>query len=459
MFKFDFWFIIKTLRISIKFGGSVLLKSKLIKTILALTLMVSLAIPLSVKAAGSNNIIAKYPFEANEIYVMDAKTGQEIYQKNAYAKRPIASLSKLMTLYLTKEAIDSGKMSWNQKVPVDKHLISLSKNSVFGSFQLKKTKQYTVKQMYQAALIASSNSAAIALGEMVAHGSNNNFVKMMNNQAKSWKLNASFVSASGLDNTDLKKYNCIVPGTGKDAQNLVSAHDISYIAARLLEVFPSITQWSSKSTQTIGKQTLVNVNSLLPGRTYAPKQIKVDGLKNGYTENAGLCLTATYWSHGRNLIATIIDSSTIFSSMAKLMQTLNSDYTYSKAKLDSQKFVEKKYHILAVPKEKTTVIWHKAGTSGTPKIQYIQTVKNGEIKKGEVVGQALISLTGTKSFSVPLISKTTTPGAVKKKVDKKTVPKKSMVSSIGGAVESVGTFIVAFVRGIFAEAQNIVAKL
>jgi len=144
--------------------------------------------------------------QARAAYVMDAQSGQVLYQQNADKRYPIASLSKLLTVYLTVKAINDGKINWNDQVPISQDLLKLSHSYAYSSLRMKKGETFTVKQLVAAAMIASSNSAATALGEYVA-GSNAKFIQLMNQQSEDWGIEANFVSSSGLDNTDLKDYN------------------------------------------------------------------------------------------------------------------------------------------------------------------------------------------------------------------------------------------------------------
>ncbi|WP_225425049.1 D-alanyl-D-alanine carboxypeptidase family protein [Lentilactobacillus parafarraginis] len=393
----------------------------------------------------------QYKFEAKEIYVTDAKTGQTIYQKNGNTKRPIASLSKLMTLYLTKQAIDQHHLSWNQKVPVSKPLIKMSKSYELGTFKIKKSKQYTVKQLYQAALIASSNSAASALGEAVANGNNTKFISMMNAQAKQWHINAHFVSSSGLDNTDLTKYHLQVPGTGKKAQNMVSAKAISTVAAKVLGEFPQITKWSSQPSMKVGNQVLVNSNRLLKGDVFYKKSARVDGLKTGFTDTAGLCLTVSFWHQGRHLIATIIDSNTIFSSMAKLVQAIEKNYVSHAVTVRDHRLAVGKHTITAVPQQAKTVVWYRKGTQ-TPAVavRYQDTVNATSVAKNQQVGSALIQLKGqNQTATVPMLAASTVKAPVK---HKKAAHHQSLFAKISetlvgivtGFLKIIGNFIKHF---------------
>lgn len=377
-------------------------------------------------------------FEAKEAYVMDAKTGQVLYQKNGNDKRPIASLSKLMTLYLTKKAIDNHQIKWDQKVPVDAQLRKMSKSYEVGGFRIKRSKEFTVRDLYKAALIASSNSAAIALGKLVGGGDNTEFVKMMNQQADKWNLDAAFVSSSGLDNTDLKKYHYQVPHTGAKAQNMVSAKAISTVAAKVLEEFPTITKWSKRPSMKVGNQVLVNSNRLLPGEAFYHKSTHVDGLKTGFTVNAGLCITVTYWHDGRHLIATIIDSDTLYTSMNKLIKTINQKYRPTKVALKPHTFSIDGHQLTASPEDSQAVIWQRNGTDSSHVVNYAAVKTQLPITKGQPVGKAIVKIADNSSTATVPMNATTT---IKKKPSKpeKSKQKVSLLKQIFG-----------FVGGIFA---------
>ncbi|KRM00856.1 D-alanyl-D-alanine carboxypeptidase family protein [Lentilactobacillus farraginis] len=415
--------------------------TKLMTIILAVTCFLA-----AFGSAKNSQAKSKYKFEAKEIYVMDAKSGQMLYQKDGNQKRPIASLSKLMTLYLTKKAIDQHQISWNQKVPVSKSLIKMSKSYALGSFKIKKSKQYTVKQLYQAALIASSNSAAIALGELVANGNNTKFIDMMNRQAKKWQLDAHFVSSSGLDNTDLSKYGLQVPGTGKKAQNMVSAKAISTVAAKVLGEFPAITKWSSKPSMKIDGQVLVNSNRLLKGDVYYKKSEHVDGLKTGFTETAGLCLTVSFWHKGRHLIATIIDSNTIFSSMERLVRSIEKNYTTVTYPLQKQNFKIDGHQVTALPQDNQAIVWKTKTAKPTIHEQYTAVNQKLPIEQGTTVGNALLRV-GNGTAKVPMLAAKTI--SAPKKQTKKTTPHRSLLSKIGNFLGGIISGLVRVINNAF----------
>ncbi|PWG00252.1 D-alanyl-D-alanine carboxypeptidase family protein [Levilactobacillus bambusae] len=264
---------------------------------------------------------------ARAAYAIDAESGQVLYQQNQNQEVPIASLTKLMTLYLVERDVQSGKLNWSDNVPIDKELQKMSKNSETGSVEMKTNEKFTVKQLFDAALIASSNSAAIALGNKVG-GSNARFIQMMNEQAKRWHIDAKFVSSSGLDNTDLTKYHYDLKGTDKKAQNLVSASAITIISQHLINEFPDVLKVAKTTNEKVNGTAVMTSNELLPGQPYYDEDLKVDGLKTGYTPKALMCYTTTYTVDGHRIIATVLGAKSSFPTMIKLMKNLKETYTY-----------------------------------------------------------------------------------------------------------------------------------
>ncbi|WP_252904673.1 D-alanyl-D-alanine carboxypeptidase family protein [Secundilactobacillus silagei] len=345
-------------------------------------------------------------------YVMDAKSGQTLYQNHADRQLPIASLSKMMTLYLTTQAIKHHQLHWNDKVPVDHQLVKMSKSYSLGSFKIKHSDQYTVKDLYQAALIASSNSAAIALGKAVTGGDNAKFIAMMNHQAKVWGIDAHFVSSSGLDNTDLKSYGYRLDGTPAKAQNMVSAKAISIVAQHLIKAFPQITKWSTKPNAKLNGQTLVNANSMLKPGFYYRASNHLTGLKTGYTETAGLCLTVTYWRHGRELIATILGSKSTFSAMNGLITHLDKTVKSKSMTETPQKYRIHGHQVTADPAEAHTQVWYRIGQDPKKiKITNRLTATELPVKKGQ-------QLTTTTFNNTGLPTATTQTGTAAKTVRK-----------------------------------------
>ncbi|WP_105956446.1 D-alanyl-D-alanine carboxypeptidase family protein [Apilactobacillus quenuiae] len=250
---------------------------------------------------------------------IDAKTGQIVYAHNENKPEKIASLSKLMTLYLVIQKAQKIN-GWSQVVNTSNpNLIRMGQSYDLGGFDFHKHHKYTVRELYKAALIRSSNNAAIALGEWVA-GSNKKFIHMMNQQAKIWQLKAHFVSSSGLENNDLKHYSYNQLGDINDG-NEVSAKAIGEIAVYILKEYPAIVNDSKKTATYDGDQDIYNENNLLPGKEFYDPSLNIDGLKTGYTDNAGLCFVGTGKIKNKDRLVTVtLNDSDEFSNTIRLMK-------------------------------------------------------------------------------------------------------------------------------------------
>ncbi|WKN29005.1 serine hydrolase [Apilactobacillus kunkeei] len=259
---------------------------------------------------------------ASAAVALDSTKNKFVYSQNGDKKIKVASLAKLMTLYLTIQKAEKTH-GWNQVVDTsNKGLKKLGADLELGGFKFKNGHKYTVRDLYEAALVQSSNNSAIALGQWVA-GSNVKFIKMMNKQAKAWHLDANFVSSSGLENSDLSKFGYAQVG-GKDDANMISAKSIAIIADHVISIYPKVIDDAKQVYEKVDGQTLFNENSLLPGRPFYDASLHVDGLKTGYTVAAGLCLVATAQQPGKDRIITVvINDYAEFTDTAKLIKFVN----------------------------------------------------------------------------------------------------------------------------------------
>ncbi|UQS84861.1 serine hydrolase [Apilactobacillus apisilvae] len=263
---------------------------------------------------------------AKAAYALDMNDGHVFYRKNAYKRFPVASTAKLMTLYLAIQKAQNTRNGWNQKITMPSNLASMSHNGSLGSYKFVAGKQYSVRNLYRATVIASSNSAAIALGQWVA-GSNTNFINQMNRQARDWGIGrqATFVSASGLENSDLYMYG--IKYGGYYSYNKVSAKALGVIASNVLKLYPDIVNTSKIYKTKQNGQWMNNTNELLPGGLRYYPELKVDGLKTGYTPLAGNCLVSTSHLSGKDrvIIVTLNDRFSAY-SQSKMYKAI---YKYS----------------------------------------------------------------------------------------------------------------------------------
>ena len=251
------------------------------KKTLVFFLLFALLLPLFVLGTAG----AETPFDlaCASAVLMEASTGKIIYEKNADEALPPASVTKVMTLLLTMEAVTSGKIGWSDTVSVSEHAASMGGSQIY----LKAGEQMPVSDLVKSVVIASANDAAVALAEHIS-GSEETFVAEMNARAAALSLTGThFENTNGLDDTV--------------ENHVMSARDIAVISRELIK-HPEILRFSSTWMDTVrdGAFTLTNTNRLVrfyPGAT---------GLKTGSTAKAGFCVSATAERDGVSLIAVIM---------------------------------------------------------------------------------------------------------------------------------------------------------
>ena len=218
--------------------------------------------------------------------LMEKQTGTVLFAQDEHTPREPASVTKIMTLLLVMEAIDSGALSYDDVVTGSAHAAGMGGSQIW----LKENEQMTVRDLLKAVCIVSGNDAAVALAEHVA-GVTELFVEQMNNRAK------------GLGMDDTHFVNC----TGLTAKgHVTSAYDIALMSRELLTKHPDIRRFTTIWTDTIRDGTfgLANTNKLI--RFYDG----ATGLKTGYTTSAGYCISATAEREGMELIAVIMKGET-----------------------------------------------------------------------------------------------------------------------------------------------------
>lgn len=247
--------------------------------------------------------------EAKSAILVDAQTGQILYEKEADLALPPASMTKMMTEYLVLEAINNGDISWDTTTTISDYAYWLSDNDAFSGIGLRQNKEYTVEELYTAMAVNSDNATTVALAELVA-GSESEFVKMMNQKAQEMGLqDAEFVNATGLSNSDLGEHH--PEGTGADADNYLSAKSVALLAYHLINDYPEALDYSSITESKLDDESFTNWNWMLPGM---PGQLEpfgyegLDGMKTGWTDMAGYCFTGTAERNNRRLISVVMQT-------------------------------------------------------------------------------------------------------------------------------------------------------
>ncbi|WP_347560830.1 D-alanyl-D-alanine carboxypeptidase family protein [Clostridium sp. OM02-18AC] len=254
--------------------------------------------------------------QAPSAVLMEASTGQIIYEKNADERRSPASITKIMTLILIFDAIDEGKIRLTDEVVTSAHAKSMGGSQVF----LEEGEVQTVETLIKCIVVASGNDASVAMAEYIA-GSEDAFVQRMNERAKA-------LGMSGTHFTD-----CC--GLTESPEHLTTARDIAVMSRELITKYPQIhtysTIWMENITHVTKQGTkefgLSNTNKLLKMAT----NFKVTGLKTGSTSLAKYCLSATAEKDGVRLIAVVMAAPDYKARFADAQNLLN--YGYASCRL------------------------------------------------------------------------------------------------------------------------------
>lgn len=234
--------------------------------------------------------------------LMERETGQILYEKNSHERLAPASVTKVMTLLLVMEALDDGRISWDDNVTASAAAAAKGGSQIY----LEENEQLPLTQMLKAVVVASANDCACALAEHVA-GSESAFVSMMNTRAEELGMaDTHFVNCTGLDDAP------------DASEHRTSAYDIALMSRALL-AHEEIRQYTTIWTDTVrdGQFGLANTNKLV--RFYDG----TTGLKTGYTSAAGYCLSASAERDGMELIAVVMHCDTSANRFSSAKTLLN----------------------------------------------------------------------------------------------------------------------------------------
>lgn len=318
---------------------------------------------------------------AKSAILIEASTGKILFEKNADEKLHPASMTKMMSMLLIIEAIEDGVIKWDQIVQVSENASSMGGSQIL----LETGEKMSVRDLFKGVAIASGNDAVVALAETVA-GSVNNFVSMMNKRA----------SELGLTNTNFKN-----PHGLDDANHYSSSRDMSIIAKELVK-HKEVLEYTKIYEDYLREDTdrkiwLVNTNRLV--RFYDG----VDGLKTGYTEDAGYCMTATAEKDGMRIIAVVMGEETSKIRNQEVSEML--DYAFAQYKVINMlknKSSLGKYrvengkdeYVKVVPLEEATVVKKKSEKDGNLSYDIKLKALKAPLKIGDNVGTLTIKEDG-----------------------------------------------------------------
>ena len=310
---------------------------------------------------------------AKSAIMIEATTGEILFQKNANERLAPASMTKMMSMLLIMEEIEKGNLKWDEEITASEKASSMGGSQIF----LKAGEKMTVTEMLKGISIASGNDATVAMAERIA-GSEENFVKKMNTRAKELGLkNTNFVNSTGL--TADNHYS--------------SAYDMSLIAKELVK-HEKILEFTGTYEDYLRKDTenpfwLVNTNRLV--RFYQG----VDGLKTGFIDKAGYCLTATAKKENMRLITVVMNEPNTASRSSDTSKMLDYGYNVYMVKniIDENTVIDKvevelgkELKIDIVPKETITDYSKTSGVNCNITYEAKLNKLVAPIKKGTKVG-------------------------------------------------------------------------
>ena len=366
-------------------NGGIKLKRKLAPIILILLIFTN---SLGVYANADLKVDAKAAI------LMEVNTGEIIYKLNERERLAPASITKIMTMLLGVEALNSGRISLNDKVIISNHASRMGGSQVY----LEAGETQTVEDLFRAIAIRSANDASVALAEHIA-GSEEIFVKMMNEKAKELGMeNTHFANASGLPNEN----------------HYVSAYDVAIMSKELLK-YPIVNEWLTTYMYDlkVGRnknsiQTMVNTNRLV--KEYEG----TTGIKTGSTNEAGFCISASAKRGDLELIAVVLGSKTSQIRFDEAKRMLD----YGFANFESINIGKKGDIVATLPVEKgklyevdimlerdSFVLLPKGESGNIEKDVVLPDIIKSPMSAGDVVGELIIRLNGKVIDSVNLVIK------------------------------------------------------
>lgn len=334
-------------------------------------------------------VAVELPLTSRAALLMEKTTGQILFAQNEHEALEPASVTKIMTLLLTMDAIDSGAMAYDDVVTVSANAAGMGGSQVF----LAEGEKITVEELLKSVCVSSGNDAAVALAEKVS-GVTELFVEQMNNRAK------------GLGMDDTHFVNC----TGLTAKgHVTSAYDIALMSRELLTKHPDIRRFTTIWMDTIRDGTfgLANTNKLI--RFYDG----ATGLKTGYTSSAGYCISATAEREGMELIAVIMKGETADKRNTDAKALLNYGFsTYALVSAAPEEPLpalpvsmgETEQVSLTLPEEGVTALVEKARANTLERRIDLPESLTAPVAAGQPVGTLTLLDGETEVLTVPILA-------------------------------------------------------
>lgn len=334
---------------------------------------------------------------AKHAIAVEANSGKILYEKDATQPVEIASISKLLTVYLVYEALEQGKISLSTPVEISDYPYQLTTNSAASNVPME-ARNYTVEELLEATLVSSANSAAIALAEKIA-GSEKDFVDMMKDKLQEWGIqDATLVNTTGLNNETLGTN--IYPGSKKDDENKLSAYDVAVVARNLILKYPQVLEITKKPSSTFAGMTIHSTNYMLEGMP--AYRGGVDGLKTGTTDKAGASFVGTTVEKGMRIITVVLNADNQdtnpyarFTATSSILDYISSNFSLQTIVKQGESYEDSKSPVLdgkedtvtAVAKEDIKIV-QRLGSRTQSTITYTAdtTEHTAPLEAGTVVG-------------------------------------------------------------------------
>ena len=326
--------------------------------------------------------------------LIDAATGTVICESNSHELLAPASVTKVMTLLLIMEAIDSGRIGWNDTVTASEAAAEKGGSQIY----LKVGEQMSVSDMVKSIAVSSANDCACAMAEYIA-GSEEAFVNMMNQRAQELGMQDShFINCTGLDDSPEAK------------THLTSAHDIALMSRELLTKHPDIKKYTTIWMDTVRDGTfgLSNTNKLVrfyPGAT---------GLKTGFTSGAGYCLSASAQRDGMELIAVVMGCATSkdrFNSCKALLDFGFANYALIQPELPETATVPVKLGLTdtvqAIPGNRNAILIDKSQKNAVSVTMELESEVTAPVSKGQRLGTLTVRSGEQILAQIPLVAEKT----------------------------------------------------
>ena len=356
--------------------------------VVTLALLVGL-LPIGVRAV-------ELDVDGKSALLMDVATGSVLYENNAHEKLAPASVTKVMTMLLIMEAIDGGKIGWEDQVVASEAAAAKGGSQIY----LKVGETMSVAEMVKSIAVSSANDCACAMAEHIA-GSESAFVDRMNARAKELGMNdTNFVNCTGLDDSEDAK------------DHRTSAYDIAIMSRQLLKEHPDIKKYTTIWMDTVrdGQFGLSNTNKLV--RFYNG----ATGLKTGFTSGAGYCLSASAQREEMELVAVVMGCETSAQRFAACKSMLDygfANYAVINPRLEAPEAVAVKLGtkgmVNAVPAQESGLLIEKGQKNQINLRTEVLEEVTAPVSKGQRLGTLSVMVGEQVLSQIPLVAEEAVP--------------------------------------------------